>query len=338
MAVLSIDVADINGLRGPSQNIWKDCPVLQLRENFAYGMLFEDDFIGFPGAGLSSNGERNAGKWNLFIANSASAVVGTAADPGNLPLEGGVMGMTVGANANLSISMAAPCSAYNLVSAASGFPLKQKLWFEASVAFSSLTSGAFDFFVGLMDTGENAGTRITSAADLIFSSNDTIKTGTGNGGCVGFWKRAATNPNDMAFVFNKNNGTAQNLGSTTIQKLMATYGPGNMTPLAVSNNQHPGVAAVNAFNKFGFIFDPSPVEARRIATAVGNETQGNSVRPLLKLYVNGVEVPVFLDSTILQGGLFSTTNMAPVIGFRSASLGSGTAFVDWIRVAQLGSV
>ncbi len=262
-------------------------------------------------------------------------VLGTQADTTNLPCEGGILGMTAGSNNSLSISMAAGMSAFRLVSPATNYPLTKKLWFECSIALSTVVSGTFDLFVGLMDTGD-AGTRITSAADLVFSTANTIKTASGMGGCIGFWKRATTNPSDVCIVHNVNNGTAQVLGgSTNIQKLSMNYGPGAMAA-AVFTNGIPDVVGKSTgtgFLKLGFVYDPNAYP-KAIATALTGQTAGAVVKPLIQFYVNGKVLPIFYDFNILQAATFPTSFMAPVIGFRTGASGAGVAYVDFIRVAQ----
>ena len=327
--------------RGPSRSIWGDCPIADLLQDPHLGLYFYDDFQDFPpligSAGAATTDKAN-GEWTAFLAQSAAALGGTPADTTNLPLEGGGLGLTCGSNNNLTITLAANQSGFGIISPASGFPLKGKLWFETSIAVSSVTSGAFDLFVGLMDTGD-AGTRITSAADLVFSAADTIKTASGMGGCIGFHKRATTNPADVGIVHNVNNGTAQYLGSSSnIQKLSTNYAGGAMAALSVTNGVPTaiGSAAGTCFLKLGFVFDPFAYP-KAVATALTGQTAGAVVKPLIQFYVNGKVLPIFYDSNIVQASTFASKYMAPVIGFRTGGSGGGVAYVDFVRVASLAN-
>jgi hypothetical protein len=328
--------ADTN--RGPSEAIWGSCPVEELIQDPRLGQYFFDDFAGtFPGF-LTVNTEDVAGQWTGFTSNNAACKVGTSADTTNLPLEGGVLGLTAGSNNNLTITLAANQSSFRLVSPASGFPTGQKLWFETSIAVSAVASGNFDLFVGLMDTGDG-GTRITSAADLVFSAANTIKTAASMGGCIGFWKRATSNPADVAIVHNVNNGTAQVLGASgNIQKLSTNYGPGAMAALSVTNGAPKAIGDSSGacFLKLGFVFDPMAYP-KAVATALTGQTAGQVVKPLVTFYVNGKPIPVFYDFNVVQASTFPSTWMAPVIGFRSGGSGAGVAYVDFVRCAQVAN-
>src|SRR5262252_4207721 len=106
--------------RGYSKSIWGSCPLEAIKEGGTQvGVLFEDDFLAFP-TGLATNGERAAGQWNVFIGNNAGCKLGTSADTTNLPLEGGILGLTCGSNNNLSISLQASQSSFRFVTNASG--------------------------------------------------------------------------------------------------------------------------------------------------------------------------------------------------------------------------
>lgn len=326
--------ADTN--RGPSDAIWGSCPWSELQQEPRLGTAFVDEFVGFPSGGVY-NGERTIGQWATWIGNNSGAVVGTGADTTNLPLEGGVLGLYGGTTA-IDITLAATQSAFRLVSPASGYPLAGKLWFECSIAVSSVTSAYGDLFCGLMDTGD-AGTRITSAASLCFSATNTIKTTTSMGGCLGFWKRATTNPTDACIVHNVNAGTAQVLGSTSdILKLSTNYAGGAMAALATTSGVPTtiGSTAGTCFIKLGFVFDPNAY-TRRVVTALSGQTAGAVTRGLVDFYVNGKRIPVFYDSAILQAATFPTSFMSPVIGYRSGGTGAMIAYVDFVRVAQLAN-
>ncbi len=322
--------------RGPSPAIWNKFPILSTIERPGQGMHFWEEFNSFPSGGVY-NGERTIGKWATWIGNNSGAYVGTGADS-NLPQEGGVIGIYGGTTA-IDVTLQATQSAYRLVSPATGYPMTGKLAFECSIAVNNVTSAYGDLFVGLMDTGEVAGTRVTSAASMAFSATNTLKTATGMGGCLGFWKRATTNPTDVALVHNVNAGTVQNLGSSSdIAKLSTNYAGGAMAALSVTN----GIpAAINSssgacFIKLGFIFDPQ-ASPRAISTALSGQTSGAIRRPLLEIFVNGKKIAPFYDSGIIQASTFPSSFLSPTIAYRSGGTGAMIAYVDWVRCYQVAN-
>lgn len=345
--------------RGPSPGLWFNCPIDDLVQNGPSGIgsvgsyLF-DDFGEFPditqGATkiLGQNtyaAEQALAGWDTWIGNNSGTTIGTSADTTNLPQEGGVIGLYGGTTA-IDITMAKGVSSYRLVSPATGFPLGQKLWYEARIAFNTVTSAYLDFFVGLMDVGLNGGTHITSAASLAFSATNTLKTATGNGGCIGFWKRATSNPTDIAFAYNVNAGTVQLPGSTsTLQKMLTnsgfspfatgTGGSGGLTIMSATN----GIPVANSFLKLGFLFDPTPACLQGIATSAvtTNQTVGTVYSQRVQIFVNGQRLGWFLTTADVQASTFPSSFLSPVIAYRSGGTGAGIAYVDWIRVACLSS-
>lgn len=324
--------------RGPSQSIWHNFDTPDYQQDPGGGLggtgkVFWDDFDGFPDYG-TYNAENRLGQWNVWIGNNSGALVGTGADTTNLPLEGGVIGLKGGTTA-IDLTLCAGVPGYRLISPASGYPLQGRLAFECRVALGNLTSAYGDLFVGLMDPGFG-GTRITSAASLVFSATNTIKTAAGNGGCIGFWKRATTNPTDVAVVYNVNNGTAQLPGSTSnLQKIVTAVTGSALSALATTNN-----IATAGFVKLGFVFDPTPQRGPSLlapAAITGNQTAGSLYGPILKFYVNGQLASAFLIPADVQASTFPSSFLVPTIGYRSGGTGDGLAYVDWVRCAQAGT-
>src|SRR4051812_21310007 len=91
-------VGTVDTARGPSAALWGDCPVAVLKEDPSKGTYFFDDFVDGCYNAAGNNGEKALGRWSAFVANSASAVLGTPADTTNLPLEGGILGLSCGSN------------------------------------------------------------------------------------------------------------------------------------------------------------------------------------------------------------------------------------------------
>jgi hypothetical protein len=341
--------------RVPSQGMWFDCPDMDLLEagdgsGGSQGLIGWDDFNDFPDSAVtvlgqtSYNAQSQMAGWDTWIGNNSGAAVGTLADTTNLPLEGGVIGLYGGTTA-IDITMCKGTQGMRLISPATGFPMQGKTWFECRIAVSTITSANLDLFVGLMDHGYG-GTNITSAASLCFSATNTLKTASGNGGCIGFWKRATTNPTDVAFAYNVNNGTVQTPGSsTTLQQMLTnslfapfvtgTGGSGGLTALASTN----GAPNTNAFVKLGFKFDPTPSCLQGLATSAvtTNQTVGTVYSQRVQIFVNGQRLGWFLTTTDVQAATFPSSYLVPTIGYRSGGTAAGKAYIDWVKYAQIGT-
>ena len=334
--------------RGPSQTIWDDFTISEQEYavaggNGPTGTVAWDDFDNMP-AWCLFNGERQIGPWEAWIGNNSGAIIGDGADTTNLPEEGAVLGIYGGSTA-IDITMTRGAGTYRLTSPATGNPFGGgKLWFETRLAISTVSSANLDLFVGLMDRGDASGTRITSAASLVFSSTNTLKTATGNGGCIGFWKRATTNPTDWAVAYNANNGTVQlpdsGVGATKgLQKILTNSGVTGLASGAIALTTTNNVPIAQAFNKFGFIFDPTAncPTMQAVEATTSNQTAGNVYPARVRFFLNGQLLPWFLNTADVQAATFPLTYMVPVIGYRSGGTGTGIAYCDWIKVAQLGT-
>lgn len=289
------------------------------------------------------NSESSIGNWRFWMGNNSGALIGPSADTTNLPQEGDILGLYGGTTA-IDITATTGGGNYRLINPATGFPFGGQLFYEARVAVSTVSSANLDLFVGLMDRGDAAGTRITSAASLVFSATNTLKTATGNGGCIGFWKRATTNPTDWAAAYNVNAGTVQLPSSSVaatsgLQKILTNSGvpafSGGIIPMSSTNN----IPIANAFVKLGFIFDPtdSCPTMTAVQATTANQTLGNTYSARVQFFLNGQRLPWFLNTADVQAATFPSTFMVPVIGYRSGGTAAGIGYVDWIRVAQLGT-
>lgn len=171
MAVNKIDfkkttTADTN--RGPSPNIWADCPVLEMIENPGRGMYFFDDFTGPTGLITSPTTEAAlvGALYNGFGSSGATITQGTAL--------GGSIILTE-ATDNEAVYLASKARCFQISSALG------KLWFEARVKVSAITDDQIGFLLGLFDD-----TAITVIVPLS-TANPPIFATTGN--FVGFWGR-----------------------------------------------------------------------------------------------------------------------------------------------------
>ena len=329
--------------RGPSMGMWYDCPIEDFKQDDGggipgAGMWFYDDFLGFPNFGLF-NGERQIGQWNAWIGNNAGAAIATGADKTTLPQEGGVLGLTGGTTA-IDISMTAGLGAFRFVTSATGNAMTgRKLWFETRIAVGTIATANLDLFVGLMDTGD-AGTRITSAASLIFSATNTLNTATSMGACIGFWKRATTNPADVAAVYNVNNGVVQLPGTNSnLQQILTNSGVPALASGLTAMSSTAFVAAANVWQKLGLVYDPTPSCPSMLVTAAitTNQTVGQILPARVRYFLNGQLLPWFLTTNDVVSTKFPNTFLVPTIGYRSGGTAAGVGYVDWMRVAQFAS-
>jgi hypothetical protein len=325
--------------RGPSNTIWgRFFNPGDLRDP-SVCLEFFDDFNDFPGFVSSNQTDLQLGKWTAFTDNNSGVKMGTSADTTNLPLEGGVLGITSGANNNLGGVLAANESQFRIISPASGYPLQNDLAFECRVAFNktaAVATGQYDAFFGLMDTGDG-GTRITSATLKVFQTAAAgLYTASGNGGCIGFHKRATTNPTDIGVVYNVNNGTPQYPGAAaTLQKLSLNSGVGAV--LSTFMNPTSGDPGAGTFIKLGFVYQRKPTLSKNALAAITtNQTVGTPYGPMIRFFVNGQELGWFLIATDVQASTFPSSFLAPVIAFQTGASASanGIVYVDWIKVGQ----
>ena len=298
--------------RGPSESIWADCPVDAILQDPSLGYHVYDDFTvtGMP----TTNAASSMGQWACWA--DTSATIKDAAE------DGGVAILTP-ASTSGQIVISSNTGAFRMVSGATNYPLQGKLWFEARVAVGSITTAIRDLFVGLCD---NTTTQICSAANLVVGTAGNVLITTPN--LFGFHFRDTTNPTDVGLAFNVAGGTVQY--PTNLQTLSLTVAGAALTAYAAVTN-----GAGTGFVKLGFVFDPnaSPVT---ISSASSGQTAGQTFRPLIKVFVNGQPAAAFLTSTNVQAATFPTGRMAPVIAFGAKS-SAPTAYIDWIRVAQVAN-
>lgn len=300
--------------RGPSNNIWKDCDISLFTQSPREGMYFFDDFLVSGNMGSSAGGAIAAslGQWTVY--GSQGATVTDAA------LEGGVLTLASDGDQE-GVTLQSSSAAFRLVTT-STLALNGKLWFETSVSRSSVANTKGEFFVGLASTGLSSGLPV--AAHIISTTDDTLST---TPSFIGFHCNSSTSvrggPTEVAFCFELASGTVN-------------Y-PTNMTTLLASTGQT--VLAANTIVKLGFLFDPNPISTKLCTAATARQTAGNLYRPLIRVFVNGLELPTFLASVDVQNATatqaFPTDFMCPTIEHRNTTGSTpATTNVDWIRVAQ----
>jgi hypothetical protein len=305
-----------NTERGPSEVIWADCPWEQINANPVYGYTFFDDFTVLGNAVMSSAYQGSIGQWSVYA--------GAGATLGDAQLEGGVVELIPGASGK-QIALQGPAGALRMLTT-STLALNQKLWFEARVARSTITSAHMEFFVGLMKPTLSSG---LPAVNQPIQTTDTLMTA---GDLFGFHSDGTSTttphfgPTDISVAFELASGTVN-------------Y-PTNLNSLATTAL---GAALTAAqYVKIGFIFDPLAQYAS-VVTASARQTAGNLRRKLIRVFINGVELAGFLSSDDVVNATatqaFPTAFMCPVIAvWGQGSVGASDYLAaDWIRVAQLAN-
>lgn len=294
-----------NSDRGPSRSIWGDCPFLEFLERPEAGMPFFDDFIMAGNMGPNSAAITGSdGQWTCY------ADIGAAAIQADGQLEGGVL--VLGSDGdNEGVTLSSTTGAFRITTT-STLALNGKLWFEARLSRSTVTATKIDAFVGLCDHTTSSG--LAAAAIPITTTIDTLST-TPN--FIGFFSKGSVGT-EWSFAYNLAGGTV--------------VLPTNLTTLM--NSVLGAVMTAGQMVKLGFLFDPNAY-VQQIGSASTGQTAGTLVKPLIKIFVNGLPAAAFLTATNVQGTAFPTGFMGPTIAvMNDAGSSPGTISIDWIRVAQ----
>lgn len=321
MAVNSFNFAlntAANTSRGPSDVIWSKFPSTTAGSQPGQVMHFFDDFLMTGNNLMSSASQLSIGQW------SAYGYAGAQVNDGQL--EGGVAILSADGDQE-GLAMLSSTGAFQFCTAnsttAPGY--KRKMFFEARVARSSVATAKSEFFVGLMAPTLSSG--LPAAAQPITTTDDTLMTA---GDLFGFHCCSSTGVRggmtEVALAFVKASGTVN-------------Y-PTNMTTLLASSGN--AVLTAGTFVKLGFIFDPDALVGIVPSSCTARQTAGTYRKKLLRVFVNGLEVPTFLSSDDIanatSGQLFPIAQLAPVIAHMDTTGSTpGTTSIDWIRVAQLGT-
>lgn len=309
-----------NTLRNPSGAIWSNCPWRPGSGSDGFidggmGMPFFDDFTVVGNATMSSAYAGSIGQWSTYGYAGAQL--------NDNQTEGGVI--KIGSDGdNEGMTLLGSAGSYRMVTT-STLALNKKLWFEARVGRSSVAATKGDFFVGLMAPTLASG--LPTTAQPITTTDDTLMTAGdlfGFHSCSGSGTRGGPTEWANAFV----------LASGTVN-----YPTNGTTMVASTSNT---ALTANDFVKLGFIFDPKPNAKKLITSATARQTAGNLAFPLVRFFVNGVELPMFLtaddvaNATATQA--FPTAFMAPVLSVMNTTGSSPpTLLADWIAVYQNGN-
>lgn len=293
-------------VRGPSPAIWANFPAAAIAENPGVGQHFFDDFNKAGGNTSTASGTYIGGwgDWATYMYQGATITDGQ--------LEGGVISMQSDGD-NEGVSLASSTGSFRITTT-STLALNQKLWFEARVACSTITTAKSDCFVGLSSGLLSSG--LAQAAWPITATDDTLA----DTNILGFHRKGGT-PTDWQFVYKLT-------GQTVVY-------PTGLTTLATSVL---GAAlTASQYVKLGFLFDPSATP-KLIGTASTGQTAGVLKQPLITVFVNGLPAAAFLTSTNVQGTAFPTSFMSPSLAIMNQSgTAPGSLLADWIRCGQLAN-
>ena len=297
-----------NADRGPSRVIWGDCPVLALIEEPQKGMYFFDDFLMAGNAVMSSIYKNSLGAWTTYAA--AGSLLDDDAK------EGGCLTLTSGTDLDQTV-MFSSVGAFRFVTT-STLALNQKMWFEARVAKSAIATDILEGFVGLAD--HQLTSSIPAVNSLFSGTDDTLATAPS---FFGFYNKGDTAQTEWQLVFNLAGGTVNfPTGLTTLM-----------------NTATGAVLTANQYVKLGFVFDPAAAVGQ-VTSATARQTNGQLVKKLLRVFVNGIELPTFLSSADIANATatqaFPTGFLSPIFGCQQHAT-KGLFKIDWIRVAQVGN-
>lgn len=164
--------ADTN--REPSANIWCDCPFQAIREGSKSGVCHHDDFDNWQVIGttlpVTQTTQIGVSRYKVFNTGAGAVVPVTAVN--SVEMGGGIIKNNVDTdNDSGSIADLYPSLFMPGLQTTSG-----KLWFEARICFSPITTNGLGWMLGLAETEQwtlatgvpfNGGDAITNAASFI---------------------------------------------------------------------------------------------------------------------------------------------------------------------------
>lgn len=290
--------------RGPSPEIWHDFNALDFLEDPSKGMHVFEDFLGtsnIPTAAAAAIAQGFNDNFSIYAYQGATIVDGAA--------EGGVI--TMGSDGDNEGVALGPTAGWARITTTSTLALNQKLWFEARWARSSVTATKGDFFVGLIDSFLTSG--VPTAAIPITVTDNTLA----DVNLIGFHSKGNA-PTEVSFVYKL--------------KGQSVVYPTNLTTLMASSGD--SVLTDGKFVKTGFLFDPDATP-RVISSASTGQTVGTVRKPLIRIFINGRELPAFLTTENVQGTAFPTGFMGQCMAVLNQTGSTPpTMSCDWIRVAQ----
>lgn len=140
--------------RGPSNNIWADCPVLEIIRDPGKGIYFFDDFVATPN--VAAGAEANYGIYKGFASTGGSVTEGSS-----------IFG-------EKTLSSDGDDEGASLATVSKPFKIARgqgRFWFEARVKTSTTTDTKHGMFVGLIDTSTLSATVPIVAAGTLADEN-----------------------------------------------------------------------------------------------------------------------------------------------------------------------
>lgn len=155
--------------RGPSPNIWGDCPIMSIMEGSIAGTMFLDDFDDFPFK-ASQTTEVNHGRYKIYAEGTGTwAGVSTV---NSLEVGKGVLKTDLTGDEDTS-ALAQSYPSFLLTSTAG------KLWFEARLCQSTIADNTVGWFIGLAETEQ-----FTLASNVPFDAASVLLDNSGS--MIGF--------------------------------------------------------------------------------------------------------------------------------------------------------
>lgn len=125
---------------GPSNNLWKDCPILEMIEDPSIGFFIFDDFLNVP----QMISDQDVARYSSYIDTGVTLKQSAAGVGGWLEVAGNDADNDEG-----SISTGGNAGGPFLISDTAGSD--KKLWFEARLKKASVDDNALALFVGLAE-------------------------------------------------------------------------------------------------------------------------------------------------------------------------------------------
>jgi hypothetical protein len=203
--------------RGPSHNLWGDCPVKPWdNRDPGLGFGFFDDFLDFGLPGTQTS-EINLNRYKVY--NTGSGTVKTNSFPNGTPAyAGGVVSMLCDTDGDQSVIGTHACP-FSLASSAG------KLWLEARIAVTSIATATTHFFLGL---GNNSD--VTFGAAIPLANADA----TGTAVALLGWNRLEdglgvlnTSYTDEAAAYTNVLASAGSIAADTFTKVGLLFDPQN---------------------------------------------------------------------------------------------------------------
>lgn len=204
--------------RGPSTKIWSDCPVEAIIAGSEDGIHFFDDFVATEFQATQTT-ELAWGQYKMF--SDAAKIWHSALTVNSVAIGGGILGGGVDTDDD-SAAIALESQSFRM----SGVPATdKKLWFEARIAVSPITTHGIGFILGLAETS-----LFTLAAAVPLNASDAL---TADGAFIGFQYLEDDLATCSSAYSDRSAAAATEIGSNEV------------------------TLAAFTFTKLGFVYDPN---------------------------------------------------------------------------------